>query len=167
MANIKISALPVATDINEADLHVIVQNGVTKRVTHDIVLDSSEERTDNTFGEGLHVPSVFTNGFQAASTDPLHIIIAGYKNRAVYFRGNVECDLVTFVPGTFTQAFRLPSNIRPKVESTFFVSGSYGGAIGLCKIDVDGYVHFKNVIADLMTQGIITMSSINYYIDPF
>lgn len=163
----KIIELPIATTVANGDLHVILQGGITKQVTHDIILDSAELRTDNTFGEGLIVPTVFTNGFQQAATDTLHIIIAGYNNRSVYFRGNLDCSAVTFTPGVFMQAFRLPSNARPKVTSTFFVSGSYGAAIGLCKIDVDGYVYFKNNIEELMVQGIITMSAINYYIDPF
>ena len=163
----KIIELPIATTVANGDLHVILQGGITKQVTHDIILDSAELRTDNTFGEGLIVPTVFTNGFQQAATNTLQVVIAGYKNRAVYFRGNLDCSAVTFTPGTFTQAFRLPSNARPKVESTFFVSGSYGAAIGLCKIDVDGYVYFKNNIENLMVQGIIIMSAINYYIDPF
>ena len=163
----QIHELPTASTIAEADYHIISQGGITKKVTQDVILDSTEIRTDNTFGEGLIVPTVFTNGFQQAATNTLHVVIAGYKNRAVYFRGNLDCSAVTFTPGTFTQAFRLPSNARPKVESTFFVSGSYGAAIALCKIDADGYVYFKNNIENLMVQGIIIMSAINYYIDPF
>ena len=94
----KIIELPIATTVANGDLHVILQGGITKQVTHDIILDSAELRTDNTFGEGLIVPTVFTNGFQQAATDTLHIIIAGYNNRSVYFRGNLDCKaFISFV----------------------------------------------------------------------
>lgn len=40
MANLKISQLPVATTVADVDTHVIVQGGVTKKVTHAIILSA-------------------------------------------------------------------------------------------------------------------------------
>lgn len=166
MANIKISALPSATTINGADLHVIVQGGVTKKISDSVLQNAANANIDNLFGEGYSEPSTFFNGFAQDPTTPLKVVITGHNNKAVYFRGLLDCSLVTFTPGTFVQAFRLPTNARPKVISHFPIIGLYD-AIGICAVHPDGYVYFKNLTGDLSTSGIIDLANISFYIDPF
>lgn len=166
MANIKISALPTASAIADANIIPIVQSGVTKTTTVDLLLDAAEARTNNTFGEGYHEPATLTNGFAQDATTPLKVVIAGFNNNAVYFRGLLDCSLVTFTPGVFIQAFRLPTNCRPVVTSYFPVIGLYE-AIGLCAIHTDGYVYLRNLTGELLDSGIIDFANIHYYRDPF
>lgn len=166
MANIKISALPVATVLNDGDDFPVVQSGVTKQVSADIILDAAEARVANTFGEGLVTLPAFLNAFAQDGTTPVKVIVAGFENKAVYFRGLIDCSAVTFTPGSFVQAFRLPSNARPKVISMFPVVGLYN-AIGICAVHPDGYVYFKNVTGDLTDSGLIDLANVHFYIDPF
>lgn len=167
MANKKISETPSTSTIGAADLYVIVQGGVTKHITQQNMLNTSvTPLIDNTFGEGSVTLSALSNGFVQDATTPLKVIIAGYNNLAVYFRGRLDCSLVTFTPGSFVQALRLPSNARPKVISNFPVIGE-NEAIGICSVHPDGYIYFKNLVGDLTTTGVIDLANVHYYIDPF
>lgn len=166
MANKKITDLPVATTISGSELFEGVQSGTSKQFSADLILDTAETRTANTFGEGLVTLSALENNFALDGTIPLKVIIAGFENKAVYFRGLIDCSLVTFSPGSFVRAFRLPSNARPKIISMFPVIGAYE-AIGICAVHPDGYVYFKNLTGDLTSTGVIDCASVSYYIDPF
>jgi len=167
MANKKISQTPSTSTLGSSDLFVVVQGGITKNITSQNVLDTSvTPLIDNTFGEGNVTLSSLSNGFVQDATNPLKVIIAGYNNHAVYFRGKLDCSLVTFTPGSFVQAFRLPSNARPKVISHFPVIGEID-ALGICAVHPDGYVYFKNLVSDLTITGVIDLANVNYYIDPF
>jgi len=161
----KISALPAATAANDADVFPIVQSGTTKKVTIDLLLDAADTRVANTFGEGFHEPSTFTNNFEQHPTIPLKVYVTGFEQKAIYFRGHLDCSLVTFTPGAFSQAFRLPTLMRPVVILYFLVPGLYE-AIGLCSVHPDGYVYFKNLTGDLVDSGVIDLAGVNYYIDP-
>jgi len=162
----KISTLPVATTISDSVVFPGVQSGVTKQFSTDLILDSAEARTANTFGEGFHQPSTFYNNFTQHPTTPLKVWLTGFNNKAIYFRGQLDCSLVTFTPNLFIQAFRLPTNTRPTVILQFPVIGNYD-AIGICSVHPDGYVYFKNLTGNLLDSGVIDLANVSYYIDPF
>lgn len=164
--SVKISALPAATALTGTEVFPVVQGGTTKKSTITQVLDAVDTNISNMFGEGFHEPSVFTNSFAQGVTVPGKIWQTGYNGRAIYFRGTIDCSLVTFTPGSYIQAFRLPNAYRPMVTLNFPVF-SPNDAVGVCQIQNDGYVYFKNVTGDMAISGIIDMASISYYVDPF
>lgn len=165
--SVKISNLPAATVVADADLIPIVQSGTTKKTTVDLILDQSDARVSNTFGEGsASFSSTLENNFSLPGTNPLVVIVAGYNNNAVYFRGTLDCSLVTFSGSTFVRAFRLPSPARP-ISNMHFTVVSEAEAIGICKVQSDGYVYIKNVTGNLVTSGIIDFGNVSFYRDPF
>ena len=166
MANKKVTETPLATTVADADYHLLVQGGVTKHISHANILVSTAAQTANTFGEGSHDPSTFTNSFDQHATTPLKVVVAGLDNKAVYFRGQLDCSMVTFTPGSFVSAFRLATICRPKVNSHFLVPGLYD-SIAICAIHTDGFVYFQNLVGDVSINGVIDLSTIHYYKDPF
>ena len=164
--SVKISNLTAATTVADADLIPIVQGGTTKKATLDLVLDQADARVDNTFGEGSsNFSSTLENNFDLPVSNPLKIIIAGYDNKAVYFRGQLDCSLVTFTPNTFIRAFRLNSNARP-ISNMYFPICSEN-SVAMCKVQSDGYVYIKDVTGDIGADGIIDLGNVSYYRDPF
>ena len=162
----KFTDLPVATTFGDADQFAAVQGGVSKSYTGDLILDAADARTANIFGEGYHQPFSFTNGFVQHPTTPLRAYVTGFQHKAIYLKGMLDCSLVTFTPGSLIQAFRLPSLFRPLVTMHFPVIGLYD-AIGICVIQTDGYVYFKNIVGDLLDSGVIDLANVQYYNDPF
>ena len=192
MANKKISELPVATTIADADLHVIVQGGVTKAITHlnvqDTYLLSANDLSDvadaataranldvmstaevaaeigNFFGEVSHTPSVFFN--DAATGSPaIKVWKTGYQQRQIGFIGVLDCSAMTLSSSTFTLAFTLPAGWRPATALYFPVVGFYS-AIGVISVLTNGEVHLKQLAGDLQDSGVVAMNSVSFYLHP-
>lgn len=173
MANTKISDLPVATSLTDADIIPIVQSNVTKRTTVDAVLDKADARfattIANDFSGGFTTPAMLNN-FTVADV-PLKIFGVGYEQRQVYFTGTIDCSL-SGASGSFTgiNMFRLPVAYRPKSNLRFTVPTTTTST-SLLKVDVavttDGYVtiypggqFLTGVHAD------INLAPISYFISP-
>ena len=69
----KISALPEATTINGADLHVIVQGGVTKKITH-ANQESSTLLAANNLADLTNVPAALNNLGVLSETETQQLI---------------------------------------------------------------------------------------------
>lgn len=170
MANTKISALPAATTINDADLEPIVQGGVTKQITHANKMLSVQTLIDSNFGEAYVEPpanpgsTAFSNGFLQPAQNKLRVYGTGYGLQQVFFRGQLDCSAVTFTPGTFMEVFRLTTPLRPKIEMFFPVIGLYD-AIGVCQVSTDGRVYLKNSVGDLLDSGLVDFSNISYFVN--
>ena len=165
-SNVQGSYLQNANNLNDLDNVAAARSNLG-------VLSSSQTQSlvDTTFVEGFVLPgspgvpsgTTYQNGFVAA-TPPLKVIISGYNQRHISFRGLVDCGGVTFPAGTFVHVFTLPSYARPTVVHYFPVVGLYA-ALGLCSVNPDGKVYVMNgMVGDLMDSGIVDFSNVNYYI---
>lgn len=173
MANIKISALPTATSVNNADTIPLVQSGATKKVTVDTLLDTADARVTSTltneFSGGSITPTML-NSFAVGSI-PIKIFTVGYESRYVYFVGSVDTSAAgisgTNVPKIM---FRLPVNARPKSELRFFCATMNNGtvaAVPTIGIGTDGYVTiYPSGYTYTGTSADINLAAISYFISP-
>ena len=168
MPNIKISALASATVANNADTLAIVQSGITKKITVDVLLDTSDARTTviltNEFSGGFHTPTLL-NEFTVGAT-PIKIFGVGYQQAQVYFSGALQCEGVV-IPSTGLIAFRLPTPYRSKAPLRYSVITSDGDSFIYCGIEVriDGnVVVYPNGVTPAGTQSELNLAPISYYI---
>lgn len=173
MANIKISDLPVATSLTDADIIPIVQSNVTKRTTVDAVLDKADNRVattlSNEFDGGYTVPATLNN-FTVGSI-PLKIFGVGWQQRQIYFTGSIDCSLAG-VSGTNIpkNIFRLPVAYRPKSELRFTCATMQNDAVSalpIISITTDGYVTlYPGNYPYVGGAADINLAQISYFISP-
>lgn len=176
MADVKISALPVATTINDVDLLVIVQGGTTKSILNSVIKADTLAAVNiaASFAETIHTPVTFQNGFTSTPISGqrmLRVAAAGYNQKFVQFKGVLNCTSATFAVSNPTEIFTLPVAYRPKVTLQFPVyslttvtAGGDPTATGVVTIVEGGQVYLNVLTGNFQTADVVDFSNINYYI---
>jgi len=148
---VKVSELPIATDVNDEDLVMVVQDGFNKQVTKEKLLES----INNSFKQNN---ITITSDYQIADN-------SCFKSQNFINIGiNIYNENSTYGTYVWVKLARLPEGCRPSTEKYISGSGFGGGwssAIAVpILIDTDGYINVYLRTSDLkriIANGIITL----------